>query len=81
MEELPESCFLPITEFFKRRLSNSSRNIVEPLEETFETIDSPDNMELYIKAGPNDGEVGDCPFAHYVRCVLHYKKLEYNVSK
>lgn len=34
-------------------------------------------MELYIKAGPKDGDVGDCPFAHYVRCVLNYKKLEY----
>lgn len=36
-------------------------------------------MELYIKAGPNDGEVGDCPFAHYVRCVLEFKGLQYRV--
>ena len=38
------------------------------------------NMELYIKAGPNDGEIGDCPFAQYVRCVLAYKGIECQVS-
>ena len=36
-------------------------------------------MELYIKAGPSGTCVGDCPFAHYVRCVLHYKSLECEV--
>ena len=36
-------------------------------------------MELYIKAGPNDGEIGDCPFAQYVRCVLAYKGIECQV--
>ena len=39
------------------------------------------NMELYIKAGPNEGEIGDCPFAQYVRCVLAYKGLECQVCK
>jgi hypothetical protein len=24
-------------------------------------------MDLYLKAGPDGSEVGDCPFAHYVR--------------
>ena len=38
------------------------------------------NMELYIKAGPNDGEIGDCPFAQYVRCVLAYKGIECQVG-
>ena len=38
-------------------------------------------MELYIKAGPNDGEIGDCPFAQYVRCVLAYKGIECQVFK
>ena len=37
------------------------------------------NMELYIKAGPNDGEIGDCPFAQYVRCVLAYKGIDCQV--
>jgi len=35
-------------------------------------------MELYVKAGPN-GEIGDCPFAHFVRCILNAKKLDYKV--
>ena len=36
-------------------------------------------MELYIKAGPEDGQIGDCPFAHYVRCVMHFKGLDCKV--
>ena len=37
-------------------------------------------MELYLKAGPQgSSEVGDCPFAHYVRCVLQFKGLDYKV--
>uniref|UniRef100_A0A6U3NUI9 glutathione dehydrogenase (ascorbate) n=1 Tax=Ditylum brightwellii TaxID=49249 RepID=A0A6U3NUI9_9STRA len=36
-------------------------------------------MTLYIKAGPDGKSVGDCPFAHYVRIVLHEKGLEYDV--
>ena len=43
-------------------------------------VDAKVNMELYIKAGPDDGEIGDCPFAQYVRCVLAYKGLECQVS-
>ena len=30
-------------------------------------------MDLYLKAGPDGKSVGDCPFAHYVRMVLHAK--------
>ena len=67
------SCFASITAFFKQSFCDSNRNAVDPFE--FEEI-----MELYIKAGKIDGEVGDCPFAHYVRCVMNYKKLDYNVS-
>mmetsp|Transcript_362 Transcript_362/g.1059 ORF Transcript_362/g.1059 Transcript_362/m.1059 type:complete len:231 (-) Transcript_362:548-1240(-) len=36
-------------------------------------------MTLYIKAGPDGESVGDCPFAHYVRTVLHEKDLEYSL--
>ena len=36
-------------------------------------------MTLYIKAGPDGKEVGDCPFAHYVRMVLGEKNLKYDV--
>jgi len=41
-------------------------------------------MTLYTKAGPleqpdDDLTVGDCPFTHYVRMVLHEKQLEYEV--
>ena len=43
-------------------------------------VDAKVNMELYIKSGPNDGEIGDCPFAQYVRCVLAYKGIDCQVS-
>jgi len=36
-------------------------------------------MELYIKPGPDGNSVGDCPFAHYVRAVIHTKKLDCKV--
>jgi len=36
-------------------------------------------MTLYVKAGPDGTSVGDCPFAHYVRMVLHEKQLEYDL--
>jgi glutathione S-transferase len=36
-------------------------------------------MTLYVKAGPDGTSVGDCPFAHYVRMVLHEKGLEYEL--
>ncbi len=37
-------------------------------------------MTLYLKAGPDGTSVGDCPFAQYVRMVLHEKGLEYDVK-
>jgi glutathione S-transferase len=37
-------------------------------------------MTLYIKAGPDGTSTGDCPFAHYVRMVLHEKNLEYDLK-
>eukprot|EP00538_Stauroneis_constricta_P000088 CAMPEP_0119552264 /NCGR_PEP_ID=MMETSP1352-20130426/5312_1 /TAXON_ID=265584 /ORGANISM="Stauroneis constricta, Strain CCMP1120" /LENGTH=230 /DNA_ID=CAMNT_0007598467 /DNA_START=1073 /DNA_END=1765 /DNA_ORIENTATION=- len=36
-------------------------------------------MKLYLKAGPKGTDVGDCPFAHFVRLVLEEKKLEYDL--
>ena len=36
-------------------------------------------MTLYLKAGPDEKSVGDCPFAHYVRMVLEEKGLEYQL--
>ena len=36
-------------------------------------------MTLYLKAGPDGKSVGDCPFAHYVRMVLHEKNLPYDL--
>ena len=33
-------------------------------------------MELYLKAGPGGQEVGDCPFAHYVRAVMAFKNID-----
>lgn len=37
------------------------------------------DMILYLKAGPDGTSVGDCPFAHYIRIVLHEKSLPYEV--
>ena len=36
-------------------------------------------MTLNVKAGPDGTTVGDCPFAHYVRMVLHEKQLDYEL--
>ncbi len=30
-------------------------------------------MDLYLKSGPDGKEIGDCPFAHNVRMVIHLK--------
>eukprot|EP00557_Chaetoceros_sp_GSL56_P003786 CAMPEP_0176497600 /NCGR_PEP_ID=MMETSP0200_2-20121128/11814_1 /TAXON_ID=947934 /ORGANISM="Chaetoceros sp., Strain GSL56" /LENGTH=244 /DNA_ID=CAMNT_0017895631 /DNA_START=251 /DNA_END=985 /DNA_ORIENTATION=+ len=38
------------------------------------------DMTLYIKAGPDGKSVGDCPFAHFVRMVLHEKNLDYTLT-
>lgn len=37
-------------------------------------------MTLYLKAGPDGKELGDCPFAHCVRLVLEEKGLEYELK-
>ena len=63
------TCFDQISVLFGRRKSSK---VVDPYENFV-------IMELYIKAGKVDGEVGDCPFAHYVRGVLQHKNVEYNV--
>jgi glutathione S-transferase len=39
----------------------------------------PGDMMLYLKAGPDGTSVGDCPFAQYIRMVLHEKSLPYEV--
>jgi glutathione S-transferase len=37
-------------------------------------------MTLYCKAGPDGpGQIGDCPFCHFVRLVLEEKGLEYEL--
>ena len=62
---MEDSCFSTLSGLFKRRMSTK--------------VDSLVTMELYIKAGPKDDEIGDCPFAHYVRSIMHYKGLECRV--
>ena len=37
------------------------------------------SMDLYLKAGPDGKCVGDCPFAHTVRMVLHIKRVDCRV--
>ena len=36
-------------------------------------------MTLYVKPAADGKSVGDCPFAHFVRMVLHEKNLEYDL--
>ena len=66
------SCFSRFTGKFSKK--NSKPEGITPVE-----IIEPVTMELYIKAGPEDGQVGDCPFAHYVRSVMHFKGLDCKV--
>lgn len=37
-------------------------------------------MTLYVKPAADGKSVGDCPFAHFVRMVLHEKNLEYELK-
>ena len=37
-------------------------------------------MNLYVKPGPDGTSVGDCPFAHNVRMILHEKGLSYDIT-
>ena len=37
-------------------------------------------MTLYVKAGSDGTSTGDCPFAHYIRMVLHEKNLDYDLK-
>ncbi len=43
-------------------------------------IISAGGMTLYIKAAADGTSPGDCPFAHYVRMVLHEKSLPYDLQ-
>lgn len=37
-------------------------------------------VELFVKAGPEPGELGDCPFAQYVRMALELKGVDYTTT-
>lgn len=37
-------------------------------------------MTLYVKPASDGKSVGDCPFAHFVRMVLHEKNLDYELK-
>lgn len=37
-------------------------------------------MTLFIKAAEDGSSVGDCPFAHYIRMILHEKSLPYDLQ-
>ena len=63
-----EGCYSSLTQSGRHRNPSGERQVYQTLK-----------MELYIKAGPSGTCVGDCPFAHYVRCILHYKGLDYKV--
>ncbi|CAM9506076.1 unnamed protein product [Ascophyllum nodosum] len=38
------------------------------------------DMELFCKAGADGISLGDCPFAHYIQMVLHYKELPFKLT-
>ena len=65
-----QSCCSSLTNSGTNRLRNPSGE-----RQVYQSV----KMELYLKAGPQERTVGDCPFAHYVRCVLHFKGLDYKV--
>ena len=66
-EEITQtSCFSRFLS--KKRPKSTKVEIIEPV-----------TMELYIKSGPEAGQVGDCPFAHYVRGVMAFKGLDCQV--
>eukprot|EP00095_Tigriopus_kingsejongensis_P010584 maker-scaffold449_size167299-snap-gene-0.13 protein:Tk10584 transcript:maker-scaffold449_size167299-snap-gene-0.13-mRNA-1 annotation:"gsh-dependent dehydroascorbate monomeric enzymes catalyzing the reduction of dha into asc" len=44
-----------------------------------QTEEDDDKMELYVKAGPDQKSIGDCPFAHYVRMVIAVKGVDCDV--
>lgn len=56
---------------------NMARRGLETLEEGATPL--PGGMSLYVKPAEDGKSVGDCPFAHYVRMVLHEKGLEYEL--
>jgi glutathione S-transferase len=51
---------------------------LSPSDAHFSTLEG--GMILYLKAGPDETSVGDCPFAHCVRLVLEEKGLEYDLK-
>ena len=66
-----QSCYSSLCTSGTNRLRNPSGE-----RQVYQSV----KMELYLKAGPQGAsEVGDCPFAHYVRCVLNFKGLDYKV--
>ena len=44
-----------------------------------DTTTAAGGMTLYVKPAEDGKSVGDCPFAHFVRMVLHEKNLEYDL--
>ncbi|KAL7484947.1 hypothetical protein ACHAW6_010552 [Cyclotella cf. meneghiniana] len=56
---------------------NMARRGLEKLEEGASPL--PGGMALYVKPAQDGKSVGDCPFAHFVRMVLHEKGLEYEL--
>jgi len=66
-----QSCCSSLTTSGTNRLRNPSGE-----RQVYQSV----KMELYLKAGPQgSSEIGDCPFAHYVRCVLQFKGLDYKL--
>jgi len=37
-------------------------------------------LKLHVKAGPDGKSIGDCPFAHAVRCAAHAKGIDMEIS-
>mmetsp|Transcript_41807 Transcript_41807/g.61194 ORF Transcript_41807/g.61194 Transcript_41807/m.61194 type:complete len:281 (+) Transcript_41807:74-916(+) len=44
------------------------------------TMPTDKGMTLYLKSGQNPSAIGDCPFAHYVRIVLHETHTTHTVQ-
>merc|ERR1712117_169646 len=53
--------------------NKTKQTIQEFLDIPFHITFLSPNMDLYLKAGPSGSDLGDCPFAHFVRMVIAVK--------
>ena len=53
---------------------------ISPGEESNVEKITPSRMEIFVKAGPEGNDIGDCPFAQYDRMVMFAKDLSFTTT-